>query len=53
MPKLKQLPLPMRRPEEVIRLEEQAVPTIVRSMAALLLQVLEAEKKESDDDRGS
>ena len=53
MPKLKQLLLPMRRPEEVIRLKEEAVPTVVRSIAALLLQVLEAEKKESDDDRGA
>ena len=53
MPRLKQLPLPMGRSEEVIRLEEEAVPTVVRSMVALLLQVLEAEKKESDDDRGS
>ncbi len=53
MSKLRQLPLPRGRPEEQVPLEEEAVPTVVRSMAALLLQVLEAEKKESDDDRGS
>ena len=53
-PKSKQLPLPLGRPQvETVCLSKEAIPTLMQSMAALLLQVLEAEEEEGDDDHGS
>ena len=50
MPKLKQLLLPVERPEDNVRLEGEVAIGTLRTMAALLLHILDARGKEESNE---